>query len=82
MNSAQVIMICSSCVLACILDELFEFGLIFFEKFSPCQDLNPGLPEYQADVLPIELSRLGLSYLCFIQVICVLFKVTCILDLF
>ena len=25
----------------------------------PCRDLNLGLPKYQADVLPIELSRLG-----------------------
>ena len=35
--------------------------LIFNENSQPWRDLNLGLPEYQADALPIELSRLGLS---------------------
>ena len=35
--------------------------LIFIEKLSPCQDLNLRPPKYQADALPIELSRLGLK---------------------
>ena len=32
---------------------------IFQKNPRPCQDLYPQLPWYQADVLPIELSRLG-----------------------
>ena len=33
----------------------------------PCQDLNPGPPSYQADLLPIELYRLGCSsVVCFL----------------
>ena len=45
--------------------------LIFTEKFSPRWDLNPRPPQYQADMLPIELSWLGFiqsswlaSFLC------------------
>ena len=29
------------------------------QKSLPCWDLNLGPPKYQADVLPIELSRVG-----------------------
>ena len=46
-----------------------EYIFVFkFERFiylfslknsCPCRDLNPGLPRYQADMLPIELSWLG-----------------------
>ena len=32
---------------------------IFIEKSRPCQDLKPGPPQYQADMLPTELSWLG-----------------------
>ena len=39
----------------------FEFNqLLFLLKNSrPCRDLNPGFPQYQADMLPTELSWLG-----------------------
>ena len=33
--------------------------LIFTENSYPCRDLNPGPHQYQADMLPIELSWLG-----------------------
>ena len=28
----------------------------------PCQDLNPGPPQYQADMLPIELTWLQFQF--------------------
>ena len=37
----------------------FNQLLIFIEKFSPCRNLNPGPPQYQANMLPTELSWLG-----------------------
>ena len=40
-------------------DFLINKLVIFIEKFSPLPDLNLGPPEYQADALPIESSRLG-----------------------
>ena len=36
--------------------------LISNEKFLLCRDLNPGPPQYQADMLPIEQSWLGLGF--------------------
>ena len=42
---------------------IFQFQLIIysfsFKNFLPCWDLNLGHPKYQADALPIEISRLG-----------------------
>ena len=38
-----------------------SFNYLFSLKNSPpCQDLNPGPPQYLADMLPTELSLLGL----------------------
>ena len=34
--------------------------LFSLKNSRPCRDLNPGPPRYQADMLPIELSWLGL----------------------
>ena len=40
--------------------------LFSLKNSHPCQDLNPGLPRYQADMLPIELSWLGCQHkICF-----------------
>ena len=33
--------------------------LISLKNFCPCRDLSIGPPQYQANALPIELSRLG-----------------------
>ena len=33
--------------------------LFSLKNSRPCRDLNPGLPRYQVDMLPIELSWLG-----------------------
>ena len=34
--------------------------LLSFKNYHPCLVLNPGRPRYQADLLPTELSWLGL----------------------
>ena len=57
------------CIYTCLSDlwVLFMPVLLFqcvnylfsLENYHPCQDFNPGSIEYQADALPIELSRLG-----------------------
>ena len=36
--------------------------LVSLKNSCPCRDLNAGPPPYQADMLPIELSWLGLPY--------------------
>ena len=37
--------------------------IIFIEKFSPLPGFEPGTSQYQADILPTELSLLGLMLL-------------------
>ena len=40
--------------------KLEQSSYLFLLKNSrPCRDLNPELPRYQVDMLPIELSWLG-----------------------
>ena len=51
-----------------ILGEFFHFKfkkisyLFTLKNSRPCLDLNPGLPWYQANMLPIELSWLFIKH--------------------
>ena len=43
-------------------DVLQSTNIISLKNSRPCRDLNPGPPQYQADMLPTELSWLGSAW--------------------
>ena len=45
-------------LLSCGPESSYTSFLVRINNSHPCQDLNPGPPWYQADMLPIELSWL------------------------
>ena len=51
------------CIYTCLSD-LWALP-ISLKNYCPCQDLNPGPSQYQVDIIPTELSWLGLFYFQF-----------------